>query len=141
MENKLAMLPVPQRWRDTLHKIMSLAGVATGSLTTYQEATQLVEGDVVLAALLTIIFQGGMYITARLAEESSRAKHRTITIVLCLTWTLLAIFPAYASGLDIFDTLDSFLKDILPLLLNHVSQAKKRRAENVLGAPPSEYNF
>lgn len=124
MKNKFAIWLIPQRRRDALREIVLIIGTTAGGLTAFMGENQVINKDVVVTALLTIFFQGGMYITAQLANEKARNKQQHCAGALCLTWILLAFCSVYACNLSIFDVLGVLLMDILPIFLRYLRQSK-----------------
>jgi hypothetical protein len=103
MSSRYGTLLTPAKWRDVLREAVIIAGTAASGLTTFMGAHQLVNSSPIVAALLTLFFQGGMYVAAHLASESSRGGRRPRTSALFMTWALLAFFSVYASALGMFE--------------------------------------
>jgi hypothetical protein len=110
MNNDYTSQRTPHRWRDLLREAVIIAGSAGSGITTYMGAHQLVNASALVAALLTLFFQGGMYVAAHFANESMHAHRRPRTLALCLTWTLLAFFSVYSSALGMFELQKDSLK-------------------------------
>jgi hypothetical protein len=100
----------PRKWREAFREAVIIAGSAGSGLTTFIGAHQLVNASAVVAFLLTLFFQGGMYVAAHLATDSAHAHKRPRTLALCLTWTLLAFFSVYSSALGMFELQKDSLK-------------------------------
>lgn len=111
MQNNSANWLSPRRWRDSFREVVIIAGSVASGLTTFVGAHQLVNSSALVAALLTLFFQGGMYVAAQVANESARAGRRPRTLALCLAWTLLAFFSVYTSALGMFDIQKDSLKN------------------------------
>jgi hypothetical protein len=86
-----------------LREAVIVAGTAASGITTYIGARQLVNSSVLVAALLTLFFQAGMYVVAHFANEGIHPHGRRRTVALCLTWILLAFFSVYTSALGMFE--------------------------------------
>jgi hypothetical protein len=100
----------PRKLREAFREAVIIAGTAGSGLTTFMGAHQLVNASAVVALLLTLFFQGGMYVAAHLANESAHAHKRPRTLALCLTWALLAFFSVYSSALGMFELQKDSLK-------------------------------
>jgi hypothetical protein len=101
-----------KNWRSHLGEIVIVAGTAASALTTFLGARKLVNDNFIVAGLLTLFFQGGLFVVAHFATDRSRPNHRPRTLVLCLTWVLLALFSIYSSAIGAFELIkDSLKKD------------------------------
>jgi hypothetical protein len=99
-----------KNWRSHLGEIVIIAGTAASALTTFLGARKLVNDNFFVAALLTVFFQGGLFVVAHLATDRTRPTHRPRSLVLCLTWMLLALFSIYSSAIGAFELVKDSLK-------------------------------
>lgn len=101
-----------RNWRNHLGEIVIVSGTAGSALTTFIGARKLVNNSVVVAGLLTVFFQGGLFVVAHLATDRTKPNHRPRTLVLGITWILLAFFSIYSSAIGAFELVkDSLKKD------------------------------
>ena len=91
-----------KNWKRNLLEVFVVAGILASACTTFVGAFQMVNRSILVAALFTMFFQGGMYVIGHYASpgESERRGRRTIS--LCLTWMTLAFFSIWASSLGMF---------------------------------------
>ncbi len=100
-----------KNWRDHLGEIIIIAGTAGSALTTFTGARKLVNDSFFVAGLLTLFFQGGLFVVAHLATDKTKPNHKPRTLALFLTWLLLAFFSVYSSAIGAFELVKDSLRN------------------------------
>src|SRR5215216_1484473 len=99
-----------KHWRSNFGEIVIIAGTVSSGVTTWVGAYKLVSESVLVATLLTVFFQGGLFTVAHLATDKNQPHRHPRKVALLAAWLLLASFSVYASALGMFELVKPSLK-------------------------------
>jgi hypothetical protein len=108
MENEL--MKWLKHWRTNFGEIVIIAGTIGSGVTTWVGAYKLVSESALVATLLAVFFQGGLFTVAHLATDKNQPHRHPRKIALMAAWLLLASFSVYASALGMFELVKPSLK-------------------------------
>jgi hypothetical protein len=97
-------------WRNNFGEMVIIAGTIGSGVTTWVGAYTLVSENALVATLLAVFFQGGLFTVAHLATDKIQPHRHPRKIALLAAWLLLASFSVYASALGMFELVKPSLK-------------------------------
>lgn len=99
-----------KQWRSNFGEIVIIAGTIGSGVTTWVGAYKLVSESALVATLLAVFFQGGLFTVAHFATDKNQPHRHPRKIALLAAWLLLATFSVYASALGMFELVKPSLK-------------------------------